>query len=810
MVGLVVVAHSRALAQAAIDLALEMVSGEKPPVAIAAGVADGAFGTDAVAVKDAIQRADDGDGVVVLMDLGSAVLSSEMALELLSPDQRDRVHLTAAPLVEGLVAAVVEAAAGAPPATVVREATAGLHGKQTQLGTAADVAAEVELGEGERAGFTLGLPHGLHARPAARLVGEAKRFAAVVQIRNATTGSGYVPATSLSRVAALGARQGHDIEVIAAGPQAAAAVRAIVGLAARDFDEHLLTLPVPVESTAGHPLPGSPGIAIGPKWTPGGGDVVVPEPVAASRPESEWRDLQVALSSTRDELTQSQARLRRHVDEQHAAIFDAYLLLLEDAEIMDNVKAAIDGGAAAAPAWKRALGCVEQEWGQLDNPYLNARAADVRAVCNQVLRHLLGQSREILPQPGILVADDLSPNDIARLATGGVAGIVTAHGSPTSHAAILARALGIPAVVAAGPGILDIADGTEMIIDGADGIMFVDPSADTVARYGAKAEKQAAVAAAARSRAQQPAVTTDGALVEVAANLGSLSDLDAVAASGADSVGLLRTEFFFIDRAEPPSASEQEAHYRSIAEGVGGRRLTIRTLDAGGDKPLSYLPIPREDNPFLGLRGIRLSLRHPELLREQLTAIVRLAHDHPVSVMFPMVTTVAELDEALAMLDGVCREQQGRPQQLEVGIMVEVPAVAVNAAAFAPKVDFVSIGTNDLAQYALAAERGNEYVAHLSDALDPGVLRLMQSVVTAAGEDTRVAVCGELAADLTAVPILIGLGIDELSVNRFAVAAVKDEVRHWSQADAAALATQAMGLNSAAEVRTAVRDRRAT
>jgi phosphocarrier protein FPr len=364
--------------------------------------------------------------------------------------------------------------------------------------------------------------------------------------------------------------------------------------------------------------------------------------------------------------------------------------------------------------------------------------------------------------------------------------------------------LGIPAVVAAGAEVLDVADGTEMIVDGAAGTVLIDPSLQTIDAYRAKADALAASEAAARSRAQEAAATTDGVVIAVAANIGSLSDLAAVAASGADSVGLLRTEFFFIERAQPPSASEQESQYRRIAEGVGGRRLTIRTLDAGGDKPLGYLTIPPEGNPFLGLRGIRLSLRHPEVLQQQLTAIVRVAGDHPVSVMFPMVTSVAELEEALAALEAVCDEQGGRPGQLEVGMMVEVPAVAANAAAFTPRVDFVSIGTNDLAQYALAAERGNQYVAHLADALDPGVLRLIQGVVVASGDDTRVAVCGELAADLAAVSVLVGLGVDELSVNRFAVPGVKDEVRQWSRADAVALAAEAIALDSAAAVRRTV------
>jgi phosphoenolpyruvate-protein phosphotransferase/dihydroxyacetone kinase phosphotransfer subunit len=807
MVGLVVVAHSPALAQAAVDLALEMVTGQPPRVAIAAGVAGG-FGTDAVAVQNAIEQVDDGDGVVVLMDLGSAVLSSEMALELLDHELRERVHLTSAPLVEGLVAAVVQAAAGETPEVVIREATAGLAGKEAQLGTSTVTAETTGEDEGgQRAVFTVSIPHGLHARPAARLVTTTKGFDAEVRIRNTTTASAYAPAASLSRVAAVGARQGHQVEVVASGRQAAAALEAILALAGRGFDEQPAASAPPAPASGG-PLPASPGIGIGPKWTIGGGDVMVPETGGEVDAESEWHSLQTAISATRPEISQTQDRLLRSGDRQNAAIFDAHLMLLEDTEILNDVKHRIEGGAAAAAAWKTALEAVEAEWAALDNAYLNARTADVRAVRNQVLRQLLGERRHITSQPGILVTNDLAPNDIAVLDPDLVAGIVTAAGSPTSHTAVLARALGIPAVVAAGNDVLDIAAGTELIVDGTAGTVLVDPSPATVDDYRARATQMATADSEASGRAQQPAVTSDGVVISVAANIGPVSDALIAVAGGADAIGVLRTEFLFLERTDPPSVAEQEAEYRRIAEALGGRRLTIRTLDVGGDKPIDYLPLPQEANPFLGIRGIRVSLRHPELLHAQLTAAVQVASDHPVSVLFPMVATVAELDETLAIVDTVYGEQGGRPADFEVGIMVEVPAVAANAAVFARRVDFFSIGTNDLAQYALAAERGNPSVAGLSDALDPGVLRLLTSVVAGAGDSTKVAVCGEIAADLTAVPVLIGLGVDELSVTPYAVPRVKDEVRRWSKADAVVLAAEVIDLESAGAVRAAVERRR--
>jgi phosphocarrier protein FPr len=359
-----------------------------------------------------------------------------------------------------------------------------------------------------------------------------------------------------------------------------------------------------------------------------------------------------------------------------------------------------------------------------------------------------------------------------------VTGVLLAFGSPTSHAAILTRARGIPAVVGLGPAVLDIPDGTPIALDGSTGEVAVDPPAEALAAFRERAAGQAADSARAAARAASPAVTRDGVPVAVGANLGSVADAHAAAAHGADLAGLVRTEFLFLDRDEAPGVAEQEAVYRAIAEALGGRRITLRTLDVGGDKPLRYLPGPAEANPFLGVRGIRHSLAHPGLLADQLLAVVRVAHDAPVSVMFPMVSTVDEVVRARALLDAaVARDGRARPAGLHVGIMVEVPATALKAAAFAPYVDFISIGTNDLTQYALAAERGNAALAALADGCDPGVLRLVDLACRGVAGRAEVAVCGELAADERAVPLLTALGVRELSVPPFAVPAVKEAVR---------------------------------
>ena len=821
MVGLVVVSHSRALAQAAVALAAEMVHGQPVVMAVAAGLADGTFGTDAVAIEDAIGTADDGDGVVLLMDLGSAVLSAELALELLTDDaRRERVVLCPAPLVEGLVAAAVAAAGGADRHEVAAEATSALAGKQVQLGAGPppDQDPSPRTSEGPTAVFTVINAHGLHARPAARLVAAARSAGPPIEIRNLSTGSGWVPASSLSRVAILGALKGHELEIRASGAGARAALDEIVALAERAFDEsepspaqvELAQVVAgaigrrPVTSPGGAAEPGpavamgaSPGVGIGPAW-----QLRLDEPVLPDLPSR-------GAQAERDRFAAARTRVGRDLEELRAAtggpaadIFGAHLLLLDDPDLLDDVRARIDRGSPAPQAWAAATTRVADEFAALPDPYLQARAADVRAVAVQVLRALLGTADSQPTGTGVLIATDLTPAEAAAVDPATCAGVLLAGGTAASHAAILTRTRGIPAVVGAGPAVLEIPAGTTVALDGSTGEFMAAPSAavlttfrDRAAAFGVRRNRAAATAAA-------PAVTRDQVAIAVGANIGSPADARAAARNGADLAGLVRTEFLFLGRTTAPDADEQLATYRQIADALGGRRVTFRTLDVGGDKPLPYLPVPAEANPFLGVRGIRHSLAHPALLAEQLLAIVRIARETPVSIMFPMVSVVAEVAGARRLLDeAIARDGGGPPAGLEVGIMIEVPAAALKTAAFVPLVDFVSIGTNDLTQYALAAERGNAALAAHSDGLDPGVLRLIDAVGRGAGGRITVAVCGELAADEAAVPLLAGLGVRELSVAPPAIPSVKQAVRATDAGSAAQAAALALTLADAAEVR---------
>ena len=804
-----VVSHSRVLAEAAVELAREMVAGQDVRVEVAAGLEDGGLGTDAVAIVDALSAADRGDGVVVLMDLGSAVLSAELALELLDEEQRERVLLCPAPLVEGLVAACVSAGGGAARNAVADEALAALAGKQSHLTGPAPAPPSADLSADAHATVVVSGPHGLHARPAARLVQQAMAGDARVEVRNATTGSRWVSAASLSQVATLGALSGHELELRASGPGAAQVVAELVQLAARGFDEGPTAVPPvdPHEPQASRERPGrvvaaSPGVAIGPtrQWRAAGADTA---PSATGDPESERTRLTAALDRCRQELRAVRARAAAGAGESSAAIFDAHLLLLADEDLLSDAFRRISTGEPAPSAWTGAVQRVHDGFASLPDPYLRSRAADVEAVGEQVRRALLGgpgtTGLELLS--GVLVAPDLTPAEAVALDPRRILGVVLARGSATAHSAILVRSLGLPAVAGAGAAVLDVPDGTLLALDGATGELVVDPDDAVLQRLGARAAQLAEAAGVAASRAAEPARTRDGAQVHLGANVSSLDDAQLAADVGADLAGLVRTEFLFLSRDRAPDVDEQEAVYRSLAEALGGRRVVLRTLDVGGDKPLPYVRRPAESNPFLGVRGLRLALAVPGLLADQLLAMVRVARDAPVSVMFPMVTTVAELLQARTLLDAaVTRAGGGRPADLRVGMMVEVPAAALKTTAFAPHVDFLSIGTNDLAQYALATERGNTGVAALSDPYDPGVLRLIRAVCTGAG-DALVAVCGELAADPAATELLIGLGVRELSVSPRAVPAVKQAVRAVDSRSAGRVASRALDLDGPGAVR---------
>jgi phosphocarrier protein FPr len=472
-----------------------------------------------------------------------------------------------------------------------------------------------------------------------------------------------------------------------------------------------------------------------------------------------------------------------------------------------------DGHKNAEWAWSESIRDELVEFGKIEDDYMRARAADVADIGRQVLVQLGGGVRALnIPSPGILVAADLAPSDTARLDRAMVLGVCTEEGGPTSHSAILARTLGIPAVLGCGEALGEIAEGTPLVIDGSTGQVWTSPSAQILSTYQEKAAEWHNLQSLARKSSRAPAVSKDGIAVEIVANIGSANDARAALDSGADGVGLLRSEFLFLGRLDTPEEDEQFAAYQEIAEVMEDRPLVVRTLDVGGDKPLTYLPQKQEQNPFLGKRALRLCLDEPDFFKAELRAILRASPGHNIKIMFPMVADIGELRRARALLEEAREEVLQRgiliAPKVDVGIMVEIPSAALLAPVFARDVDFFSIGTNDLTQYTMAAERGNADVAYLQDALHPAVLRLIDRTIRGADEAGKwVGVCGELAGDPLAIPILLGLGVKELSMAPGSIPAAKSLARTLNIAGLHDLARESLELESAAAVRLLVRER---
>ncbi len=819
LVGLVLVSHSFEVAAGTAELARAMA----PAVRIvpAGGMEDpeSGLGTDATRIGRALEEAWSSAGVLVLIDLGSALLAAEMARDMLDPELKAHVLISPGPLVEGAVAAAVAAQVGEPLEGVDAAARGGLEAKSGQLGQEplrkpAPVV-ESAAGDWEEATLALDIPMGLHARPAARLIQLFSTFDAEVEVLNATTGRGPVGARSLNGLASLQVRFGQQVIVRARGRQARALIVAFRELAKARFGEPAPGSEAqrqPPEPAASPPLeglpagslrgvPASPGVAVGDVVRLSQPPLLVPDTSPGSV-QAELAILDLALGETRADLGALRDSISLRAGEYEAGIIDAQILFLQDPDLVDRAKEGISTqGLSAAAAWSEASARARRSWDQIEDEHLRLRALDLDGVTSRVLAHLLGSPPGRPGGRGILIADELTPTDTAGLDPDTVLGIATVAGGPTSHSVILARSLGIPAVVGLGAEVNSLPDGMLVLLDGDRGLLVPNPSAELLDLAMREVGAIRAAQSRAASAAQEPARTVDGVAVEVAANIGSIADARLAVGHGADGVGLLRTEFLFQDAPEMPDASAQEAVYREIAEVLTGRPLTIRTLDAGSDKPLRYLARPPEANPALGVRGIRLGLVRRDLLRGQLRAIAAVAQSHPIRVMFPMIATRAEVEQVTRLLEEVRSASSAR---MEVGIMVEVPAAALAAQVLAPLVDFFSIGTNDLSQYTMAADRGNPEVASLADPLHPAVLRLIgQTVAAASGK--WVGVCGELAGEASATALLIGLGVRELSMAPLRVPTVKAAVRQTNAAKARELADRAVRLAGADEVRLLLR-----
>ncbi|HEY1891396.1 MAG TPA: phosphoenolpyruvate--protein phosphotransferase [Steroidobacteraceae bacterium] len=668
--------------------------------------------------------------------------------------------------------------------------------------------AREEGGESEIRRVTVALEHGIHARPAAQIAGALKLLTG--EVRLAARGRS-ANARSTVALMKMGVHKGDEVEIRAGGRDAATAVNAVAALLTEvhgsDARPALIPPPgtaaqtAPAEVRAGSELAGvvaSRGLAVGQAVPLAVHEIAVVQTGAGI--EHETLQLERARSQVAARLQAARGAGRSTAQE----IVEAHLALLEDPELTDSALALIARGDSAAYAWRGAIGDSIEALRALDDPRMAERVDDLRDLGRQVLLVLTGEAGaapQVLPPEAILLAQELLPSQLVSLDASRLAGICLVAGGATSHVAILAAAMGIPALVALGTGVQRIHAGTPLLLDAEAGLLHVDPGADRLAAARRQLEIRAARLTAEREAAREDCYTADGRRIEVFANIGSLAEAQAAARNGAEGCGLLRTEFLFLERETPPSEAEQRAQYQLLAEALAGKPLTVRTLDIGGDKPIPYLPMPAEENPALGLRGVRTSLWRPDLLREQLRAILGVRPYDQCRILLPMITDAAEIRAVRVMVEEA-RAAIGRPEPIEVGVMIETPASALMAESIAVEADFFSVGTNDLTQYTLAMDRGHSELAARLDALHPAVLRLIARTAEAAQARKRmVAVCGGLASDPVAAPILIGLGVHELSAVPSVIPRLKALIRKLTMADCTDIARQALEQSSAEAVR---------
>ncbi|NNA52887.1 phosphoenolpyruvate--protein phosphotransferase [Pseudomonas lactis] len=646
---------------------------------------------------------------------------------------------------------------------------------------------------------------GLHARPAALIRKTAQGFSSQSQLH---FGDKTAACDSLIGLMGLGIGEGDEVRVTCRGTDCEAALQALVAaLSVVVHEEHqapVVATPRRVNTQA-NVLQGvcaAPGLVCGPLFRLTG--IELPQDTGSHNVEEQQQQLNAALAQVRGEIrsTLDHARQRKNVEEEE--IFAAHLALLEDPALLDAATAAVEKGSAATHAWRDAIQAQCAVLLALGKPLFAERANDLRDLQQRVLRALLGEAWHFeLPAGAIVSAHELTPSDLLQLSAQQAAGICMAEGGATSHVAILARGKGLPCVVALGDEVLDVPQGQRVVLDAANGRLELAPSEARHAEVHQIRETQKLRRKEQQAQAQQAASTRDGVTIEIAANVASSSEAQLAFANGADGVGLLRTEFLFVDRRTAPDEQEQRQAYQAVLDAMGDKSVIIRTIDVGGDKQLDYLPLPVEANPVLGLRGIRMAQVRPELLDQQLRALLQVAPLGRCRILLPMVSEVDELLQIRQRLDELCAEL-GLSQPPELGVMIEVPAAALMAEKLAEHADFLSIGTNDLSQYTLAMDRDHAGLAARVDALHPALLRLIAQTCTGAAKHGRwVGVCGALASDPLATPVLVGLGVSELSVSPPQIGEIKDRVRHLDAAQCRQLSLELLDLSSAKAVRQA-------
>jgi phosphotransferase system enzyme I (PtsI) len=560
----------------------------------------------------------------------------------------------------------------------------------------------------------------------------------------------------------------------------------------------------------------SPGLAIA-KAIILKSETYIPAKSSVEQPELEVQRFRNAVREAREEIERIRAATEEKLGSEKAEIFAGHLFILEDPDLIDAIEDKIREEAVNA---EYALHEVSQSFiealGRMEDELLRERAADIRDVCGRVMNRLRGIEDGDLSQltdECILIAADLTPSDTAQLNLEAVRGFVTEIGSRTSHSAIMARSLDIPAIVGVGPEIRKIQAGATVVMDASEGIILVDPSPEELALFSDKKARYDKRKAELAQWVNRPTVSLDGHRVELAANIGKLEDVQKALDNGAEGIGLFRTEFLYMGRSELPTEEEQFHSYRFVLEKMAGKPVVIRTLDIGGDKELPYLDLPKESNPFLGQRALRLCLKRQDVFRTQLRALLRASRYGNLKIMFPMIAVLDELLEAKRILEEEKQKLVASgvevASSMEVGMMIEVPSAAISADLFAKEVDFFSIGTNDLIQYTMAADRMNETVSYLYQPCHPAILRLIRFVVEASRQEGKwVGICGEMAGDLTAIPLLLGLGVHELSMSAGSILPARELIGQLSRTKWETLSKQALSMRRQGEVQSFVQDNR--
>lgn len=821
MVNIVLVSHSRKLAEGVKDLALQMCQ-NKVKIEAIGGIEEAgeiSIGTDAQAIFEAMEALVDQGDVLVLMDIGSAVMSAEIALEMLPSGLQQNVCLCAAPLVEGAIVAAAQAMTGAHLDIVMGEATNALAGKISLLNPAKQAmqADEVEMDNYQLFDLLVPNPLGLHARPAVRLVEIVNRFEVNAMV--GITANHFVSAKSITQIGTLGAKQGDILYFKISGREIEEFTATLEKFQKDNFGDVIAEKPLNSPSSLGvvkedtrlnkgmiQGIAASNGLAVGKvKLVKRNLPAVVKTTV--SDIEAEVEQLKLAVQQVIHRLKLTQRSLTADNSEE-AQILDFHLLFLEDEHLIQKVINTVRKEKInVSYVWSENIAYIKKQYLQMDAPHLQERAGDITEIGDTVLAELVGEGTEPIrmDEPGVLVIKELGPAETINLDKSKVLGIVTAGGGDTSHSAILSRSLGIPAIAGIGNAFDSLVNGELVAIDGTKGEIWIG-SENPEMLQSIRAQKLLDTQRKEKLllKAQQPAITKNYRQISVLANVSSPEEAWQAYQSGAEGIGLYRTEFLYMNRDTPPDEEEQFEVYRAAAANMQGYPVTIRTLDVGGDKPIPYLNIKEEKNPFLGLRGTRYCLQDIDLFKTQLRAICRVSAEFPVRLMFPMISVPEEIMAVKEILQEVqielTKAKIPHNEQIPVGVMVEVPSIIFLLPVLSQELDFLSIGTNDLTQYLLAADRENETVAKYRSAQHPGVLNALQYIIQ--NVDIEVGMCGELAGDPLMTNLLLAFGLKELSMNNSVIPRIKETIRNSDDEHQKSLLAKFRKLTLLTEVKT--------